>query len=301
MRKLPSLNALRAFEAAARLGRMTIAAEELSVTHGAISRQIKALEAQLGRKLFEGPKNRLVLTEAGKILLPVLTSAFEQIGRGVQEAAEIDAGVIDVSCVGTLTMRWLIPRLHRFKAQQPAIDIRLSADDGPVDFMRQSFDVAIRVGRDGWPADAILVPLFAEQIGPVMSPRLLSGVKPHDELLRLPKLHTRTRVWAWSDWCARSHKSGVAMDGQYYEHFYFGLEAATAGLGIAIAPWQLVVDDMTAGRLVAPFGFIDSGQTYVALRRDRRDKPAEAFVAWLADEAAAMPVPLGFLANGERA
>jgi LysR family glycine cleavage system transcriptional activator len=295
MRKLPSLGALRAFEAAARLGRMTIAAEELSVTHGAISRQIKALEGQLGCKLLEGPKNRLVLTGAGKILLPVLTSAFEQIGRGVQEIAEIGAGVLDVSCVGTLTMRWLIPRLHRFRSQLPVPDVRLSADDGPVDFMRQSFDVAIRVGRDDWPGDAIVTPLFIEKVGPVMSPRLLAGAKHRDpdHLLRFPKLHTRTRAWAWSDWCTRSNKSGVAVEGQYYEHFYFALEAATAGLGIAIAPWQLVVDDITAGRLIAPFGFIESNQTYVALRRDRRDKPAEAFVTWLAAEAEMMPVPPG--------
>ncbi len=107
MNSLPSLNALRAFEATARLGRMTLAAEELAVTHGAISRQIKMLEGQLGCKLLEGPRNRLALTEAGKRLLPSLTSAFDQINRGVAEISPRGSRFLDVSCLGTLTMRWL--------------------------------------------------------------------------------------------------------------------------------------------------------------------------------------------------
>lgn len=293
MKSLPSLNALRAFEATARLGRMTLAAEELSVTHGAISRQIKTLEEQLGCKLLEGPKNRLTLTDAGALLLPALTTGFDCIERGVREVSDTGSSSLDVSCLGTLTMQWLIPRLHRFHRLEPQTDIRLSADDGPVDFQRHRYDVAIRVGADDWPAGATVTTLFEERVGPVLSPRLLprSGRCDLHKLAALPKLHTKTRTWAWADWCARTGAKGLTMSGQTFEHFYFALEAATSGLGVAIAPWPLVIDDVQAGRLVAPFGFVDSGQRYVVLQRSRSGKLARKFVSWLASEGKTLPAP----------
>lgn len=293
MRHLPSLNALRAFEATARLGRMTVAATELSVTHGAISRQIKALEDQLGCKLLEGPKNRLALTETGKRLLPSLTTGFDHIARGIQEVSDVDATSLNVSCLGTLTMRWLIPRLHRFQAREPDIEVRLSAADGPVDFQRHHFDVAIRVGTDPWPADANVTTLFEEVVGPVLSPRLLprSGRCDLQRLSAQPKLHTKTRPSAWTDWCARTGIKKLPASGPTFEHFYFALEAATGGLGAAIAPWPLVIDDVRAGRLIAPFGFIDSGLRYVALRRQRSGRLAQRFVSWLVAEGKALPAP----------
>jgi len=294
MARLPSLNALRAFEAAARLGRMTLAAEELAVTHGAVSHQIKTLEDQLGCKLLDGPRNRLALTESGKRLLPVLTSAFEQIGRGVADISPSGSRFLDVSCLGTLTMRWLIPRMHRFQSEHPTIEVRLTTDDGPVDFSRRLFDVAIRVGRGDWPADAQVTSLFSEHVGPVLSPNLLApgGRSGSGDLRQLPKLHTQTRLWAWEDWISRTSSTDVSLDGQKFEHFYFALEAATAGLGVAIAPWELVIDDIKAGRLVAPLGFVESGQSYVALSRQGRKSPTTQFVRWLEAEAKLMPTPL---------
>jgi LysR family glycine cleavage system transcriptional activator len=170
-RKLPSLNALRAFEAAGRHGRMTMAADELNVTHSAISRQVQLLEDGLGVPLFEGPKNRLRLTDAGKTLLAGLTSAFDQIDMSVRSVADAEDGALDVSCPGTFTMRWLIPRLYRFQADHPHIDVRLTASSRPVDFGRDGFDIAIRVGAAPWPEGADVIPLFPEQTGPVLSPR----------------------------------------------------------------------------------------------------------------------------------
>ena len=108
---------------------------------------------------------------------------------------------------------------------------------------------------------------------------------------RLTSIHTRTRRNAWTDWAARVGWKAGALPGREFEHFYFVLEAAISGLGIAIAPWQLVIDDVAAGRLVAPFGFVPSGQAYVVLRRRRRNKKAEAFVRWLVEEAATLPAP----------
>lgn len=261
-RRLPSLNALAAFEAGARLGRMTLAAEELGVTHGAISRQVKALEERLGIRLFEGRRNRLALTAAGRTLLPGLTDGFDCIERVVRAVADEAEGPLDVSVLGTFTMRWLIPRLHRFHHVHPGIDVRLSADDRPVDFRRASFDVAIRVGPGPWPTDAVATALFAEEVGPVCAPALVTGREPArlEDLAAWPKLHTFTRRDAWADWAASVGWHDASLDGRSFEHFYFVLEAATAGLGIAIAPLPLVEDDLKAGRLIAPLGFIPAAR-----------------------------------------
>jgi LysR family glycine cleavage system transcriptional activator len=292
-RNLPSLNALRAFEAAARLGRMIDAAEELGVTHGAVSRQVRMLEDVIGVKLFEGPKNRLALTGAAVLLLPELTASLDRIEQAVRKVSDIEDGVLNVSCLGTLTMRWLIPRLHRFQDTHPHVEVRLSAGDQTVAFARESFEVAIRVGASGWPKDAIVGKLFDEAVGPVASASFLRGrkIKSPADLIALPLLHTRTRRHAWPDWAAQIGWEAGVLPGREFEHFYFMLEAAVSGLGIAIAPWQLVSDDIAAGRLIAPFGFVPSGQAYVALRRRRRDRKAEAFQQWLIEEAATLPPP----------
>lgn len=255
-RRLPSLNALRAFEAAGRHGRMTQAAEELHVTHSAISRQVQHLEQLLGVDLFEGPKNALRLTDAGLRLMSGLTPAFDQLDLAVRTVADTEDGMLDVSCPGTFTMRWLIPRLYRFRALHPAIEVRLSASSQPVNFARDSFDVA---------------PALAKPV--------------HDDLHAVPLLHSSTRPHAWADWSKRSGMPVNDRSGTIYEHFYFMLEAASAGLGVCIAPWPLVADDVRSGVLSAPLGFIPHGQSYVAIRRARQHKKSAVFCAWLAEEA----------------
>ncbi|MDL2407741.1 LysR family transcriptional regulator [Rhizobium calliandrae] len=284
-RRIPSLNALRAFEAAGRHGRMTLAADELNVTHSAVSRQIQHLEDVLGVPLFEGPKNKLRLTEAGSTLLSGLSSAFDQIDMSVRSVADTKDGSLDVSCPGTFTMRWLIPRLYRFQAQYPNIEVRLAASSRPVDFTRDGFDVAIRVGAAPWPKGAEVIALFPEQTGPVISPSLERTVA--ENFAGVPQLHTRTRLRAWGDWLSRSGAPIEAGTRVEYEHFYFMLEAASAGLGVCVAPWPYVTDDIRFGRLAAPLGFIDSGHHYVALRRARRNRKSELFCEWLRKEAQA--------------
>ena len=280
------LNALRAFEAAARLGRMSDAADELGVTHSAISRQIRSLEARLGVRLFEGARNRPRLSDAAQSLLQDLTPAFDSIEEAVFRITNPERQPLDVSCLGTLAMRWLIPRLYRFQDAHPAIDIRLTSDDGPVDFRRQRIDVAIRVGPGNWPQDATKTLLFEDRVGPVLSPALCAADRISDatDLAGCPLLHTETRPNAWADWCAKSGAS-LELGGRQFEHFYFMLEAATAGLGVAIAPEVLVQDDLAAGRLFAPFGFVASGQTYVALSRRGLMSQGTAFLAWLEGQA----------------
>lgn len=282
-RRIPSLNALRAFEAAGRHGRMTLAADELNVTHSAVSRQVQQLEDVLGVPLFEGPKNSLRLTDAGTRLLAGLSPAFDQIDMAVRLVADTDDGPLDVSSPGTFAMRWLIPRLHRFQTLHPGIEVRLTSSAKPVDFTRDSFDVAIRVEAGPWPAGTEATVLFSERSGPVLSRALARSALRN--FAGLPWLHSRTRRLAWSDWCARTGTPMAGGTETEYEHLYFMLEAAMAGLGVCIAPWPFVFADIKAGRLTAPRGFIESGKDYVALRRARRHRKSALFCEWLQAEA----------------
>jgi DNA-binding transcriptional LysR family regulator len=200
----------------------------------------------------------------------------------VRAVADTGEGLLDVSCPGTFTMRWLIPRLYRFRDTHPEIEVRLSASSLPVNFQRDGFDVAIRAGQGDWGADVIATDLFAESTGPVLAPALLH----HDpDLSHVEALHTRSRKGAWRAWADRTGRAIPAGNGVEYEHFYYMIEAALSGLGMCIAPWPLVADDVRSGRLVAPYGFTQSGQNYVALRRARPHRKAALFCEWLTGEA----------------
>lgn len=290
VRSLPSLNALRAFEAAARLGSVTAAAAELHVTHGAVSRQVKQLEQALGTALFHRAGTGLRLSEAGARLLPVLTSAFDLMEAGVAQAARARGGNLIVSCLGTFTMRWLIPRLFAFRAAHPDIEVQLSASDAPVNFLRDRFDLAIRTARPPWPADMIAKPFIVEEVGPVLSAALQERLRLRtvEDLARATLLHTDTRISAWPDWFASVGQAEVQPAAiQTFEHFYFMLQAAASGLGVAIGPKPVIEDDLSAGRLVAPFGFVRSGLSYVSLRPHADDSRAALFEAWLLEQSAA--------------
>lgn len=263
-----------------RHGQMRLAADELNVTYSAVSRQVWLLEEILGVPLFQGPRNKLVPTEAALDLQPALQDAFDRRQDAVQRVMYREKRMVDVSYLSTLAMCWLIPRLADFQALYPGIEIRLTADDGPVDFSRQRLDVAIRIGRGPW--DEAATTLFADAAGPVLSPKLAdpSVLRDPRSLLGLPLLHTKARPAAWPNWC-RLHGLTPPAGGRVFEHFYFMLEAATAGIGVVIAPEVLARDDLAAGRLVAPHGFKDTGQFYVALLPRHATKEAQAFVRWL--------------------
>lgn len=295
---IASLNALRAFEAAGRLGRMVAAAEELHVTHGAVSRQIKQLEEALGIRLFEGPKNRPVLTEAGRHMLPLLTSAFDQIDRAIHEVADTAGGVLTVSCPGTLMMRWLIPRLHDFNDLHPDIEVRVVASDGRVDLARAAHDIAIRllprpIEKSDDMATAVL---FDEAVGPVMTATLAedAGVSSVEDLRGVRLLNTRSRPESWHHWLNAIGAQVPPHDKEAeYEHFYFLFEAVLAGLGVGLLPWQLAADEIGSGRLVAPFGFSDNGQSQVILWRRGARARERTFVDWAVAEGKKMAPPPG--------
>ena len=268
-RRLPPLKALPAFEEAARHLSFSAAARELNLTHGAISRQMKSLETHLGVRLFRRLNRRVELTDAGAAFLPAARTALDVVeASAARLSAATRQGPLVVSCLPTFMMRWLIPRLYDFNARHPAIDVRLSASSAAVDFARQGVDVAIRIGVGPWPDGIETHAFMNEEIGPVCSPALAERGKlrrPSD-LGQHTLLHTETRADAWADWLARSKTTNIeAAKGQRFEHFYFLLEAAVAGLGIAVAPKPLVMEDLKLGRLVAPFGFVKSGRQYCLL------------------------------------
>lgn len=268
-RQLPPLKALPAFEIAADRLSFSAAAEELHVTHGAISRQVKTLEDHLGVALFRRFNRRIELTEAGLALLPFVRQALHRLESGaVQVAVRSRQGPLVVSCLATFMMRWLIPRLYGFSATHAGIEVRLSASHTPVDFARDGIDAAIRIGKAPWPGGITAHPFLEDRVGPVCSPVWLAAnrlVRPSD-LKRHMLLHTETRAQAWPDWIAATGTKGINVSsGLRFEHSYFSLEAAASGLGVAIGSLPLVETDVKSGRLVAPFGFVASDRYYCLL------------------------------------
>jgi LysR family glycine cleavage system transcriptional activator len=254
-RRLPSLNALRAFEAAARHLSMVRAAEELHVTPGAVSQQIKQLEDALGQSLFKRGKV-LALSDAGRTALPLLSDAFDRLER---VAAQLRAGGNDgplvISTPPTFAARWLVPRLEDFQTRHPEIELRLLATRRVVDFAVEDVDLAVRFGTGDFPGLRV-ERLMPEAIIPVAAPSLAEGVATAADIARRPllddELHTGNQIIPdWETWLA---SQGVALAAplrvQHFGDANLIIQAATAGLGIALVWRSLVEDDLSAGRLV---------------------------------------------------
>ncbi|WP_430447491.1 MAG: LysR family transcriptional regulator [Pseudomonas piscis] len=290
-RDLPPLNALRAFEATARLNSVSQAAEQLHVTHGAVSRQLKVLEEHLGLSLFSKDGRGIKLTDAGVRLRDASSEAFERL-RDV--CAELTQGSADapfvLGCSGSLLARWLIPRLGRLNADLPDLRLHLSAGEGDLDPRRPGLDALLVFAEPPWPADMQVHELASERIGPVLSPRYAGYPRLHQgpasALVAEPLLHTTSRPQAWPSWARRNGIAPEALKyGQGFEHLYYLLEAAVAGLGVAIAPEPLVAEDLLAGRLVAPWGFCDTpGQLALWSPKRAADGRARQLAQWLKTE-----------------
>lgn len=258
MRKLPPLNAVRAFEAAARHVSFTKAAGELHVTHGAVSRQVALLEQWLGTALFMRTSSLLKLTEEGRLYLAEITAALDRVAVAssqVQERGALTA--LRISAPPTFTMRWLIPRLSGFQRRLPEVEIKLTTSMAAVNFQEHDYDVAIR-GQHAPLEHGHSVRFMTELIVPVCHVDLLEGgalVRPHD-LAQHTLLSYQTEPHAWVDWLAAAGlPSGFRAAGQLnFEQMYFALQAAAEGLGVVLVPLFLVADDIAAGRLAAPFG-----------------------------------------------
>jgi LysR family glycine cleavage system transcriptional activator len=254
--RLPPLNALRAFEAAARHESFTRAAAELSVTQGAVSHQVKALESELGVRLFNRAPRGLVVTEAGKEFLVAVRDGFDRIALGTERLLQRqNAGVLTVSTSPDFAAKWLVHRLGGFVEAHPEIDLRVSASLHHVDFAREEVDVAVRHGDGNWPG-LDTVRLCAEQLFPVCSPKLLSGRKrlgkPAD-ILKYPLIHTGTRA-DWTTWLqAAGIDDSKVRHGPVLNRDSMAIDAAINGQGLALARTTLSAFDIVNGRRVRPF------------------------------------------------
>jgi DNA-binding transcriptional LysR family regulator len=270
---------------------VSLAAEQLSVTHGAISRQIKALEQELGISLFVKDGRGLKLTDAGSRLRDAASDAFDRL-RDV--CAELSQSASDapfvLGCSGSLLARWFIPRLGRLNADLPDLRLHLSAGEGDLDPRRPGLDALLMFAEPPWPADMEVFELASERIGPVLSPRFarFEALRhaPATALLTEPLLYTASRPQAWPSWARHNGIDPHALQhGQGFEHLYYLLEAAMAGLGIAIAPEPLVADDLRAGRLAAPWGFSETpAQLALWIPRRAVDGRARQLARWLKNE-----------------
>jgi LysR family glycine cleavage system transcriptional activator len=307
LRRLPPLNALKAFEAAARHESFTRAAEELCVTQGAVSHQVKALEEQLGLKLFNRERQRLAITEAGRDYLAVARDAFDRIALGTERLLQRQSsGVLTVSTSPDFAAKWLVNRLGRFAEAHREIDLRVSAAMHHVDFAREEVDLAVRHGDGNWPGlDAIR--LSAEELFPVCSPKLLAGrkgMKKPSDVLNYPLLHLDDRK-AWSSWLEAAGVSAAAAmsHGPVVNRASMVIDAAVDGQGIALARTTLAAWDLINGRLVRPFEVsLRLSKTYwiVCPKATAGVPKIETFRKWLLAEAAADVRRLGALARTKR-
>lgn len=290
--RLPPLNTLRAFEAAARNLSFTKAADELFVTQAAISHQIKTLEEALGVKLFKRLNRALLLTEEGQTLLPNVRQALDLIGQGVNKLARVEAtGPLNVSTLPSLAAGWLVPRLTRFREAHPEIDIRLTAGERLVDFSRDDVDVAIRYGRGKY-ADLISDRFMEEEIFPVCSPTLIEeGEHPlrnPEDLKHHTLLHDDMPA-GWAEWLKAAKIDGVdATHGPYFDMSALVIQAAVQGQGVALGRSTLAEAALENGLLVRPFDLtipIDFAY-YIVCPPEYYNRPkVRAFREWLLTEA----------------
>ena len=297
-RRLPPLNALRAFEAAARHMNFSRAADELSVTPGAVSQQIQNLEDYIGAALFKRTPKGLLLTDGAQTALPALREAFDRLAEAASllTAAE-DGRRLTVSAAPSFAAKWLVPRLGRFEAAHPEVDVWLSAGLELVDFTSGEVDLAIRYGTGRYPGLEVSR-LLGETVSPVVSPRLLEEVPLHDlaDLSRHVLLHDGSpdaddSCPDWSMWLAARGVKGVdGARGPRFNQSSLVIEAAVNGRGAALAKQTLAQADLDAGRLAVPFDIataVDFAYYIVHPKAKGRLSQVKAFVAWLLAEAEA--------------
>ncbi len=296
---LPSLNALRAFEAAGRHLSFSKAAEELHVTPAAVGHQVKALEHDLGAVLFERLNRALLLTPAGQSLLPGLSEVFYRVTEVVETFRRRDANrPLTVSMPPSFGAAWLVPRLERFRDRHPDIDVRLDVDNRIVDLIHDDVDVGLRYGLGDYPGMRVDC-LLSEEVFPVCSARLLEGEHPLRELADL-RWHSLLHVdgfvqddyWPdWSMWLRSAGMSGMEVRrGLHFNQTSLALQAAVRGQGVALGSRVLAGNDLAEGWLVRPFahGTRMSFAYYMVCPEALADEPRiAAFREWIIEEAAA--------------
>lgn len=288
-KSLPPLSAIRAFEAAARLGSFTRAAEELHMTQAAVSYQIKQLEQRLGLTLFQRQPRQVVLTPPGQRLAPAVLEAFKQLHAAFAQTTQHAENELAITSLPTIAATWLVPRLGFFQLAHPRLAVRLDAGVPLVDLSQGEFDVGIRMGTGEWPAlqaDFLMPSLFT----PLCSPALRERLRTPADLLALPRFG-RERWWrAWFDAAGLPQVDLTAKPGVELDVEQHAVTAAIAGHGVAISSPLFFEHDITAGRLWRPFDVVvrDRRDYWLAYPAARRSSPKiRAFRTWLLEQAAA--------------
>jgi LysR family transcriptional regulator, glycine cleavage system transcriptional activator len=294
-RRLPPLSSLRAFEVVARHETFRAAAEELHVTAAAVIQQVKALEGFVGRKLLRRHSRGYSLTPDGVAGLEALRSGFEQLSAAVAAMTSGGHRVLTVSAVPSISAEWLVPRLHRFRAQHPDIDVLLHPSVELVDLEHSRVDLGIRYGSGSYPG-LLSERLFDDEIFPVYSPRMLNGRRPLKspaELRAHPLIHTEWTPekghWpGWSDWLRAAGVSAVnANKGLRFSDGALVIQAAVAGQGVALGHKTLALDHLAAGRLIRPFelSLVTDFGYYIVCAKKRAEEPdIVAFRRWVISE-----------------
>ncbi len=282
-RRLPFLNGIKAFEAAARTGSFARAAAELNVTPAAVSRMVHLLEGRLGLPLFERKANKLSLTPAGRAYQAGLTPLFDQLTTlTAQITAMAGARVLTVGVGPTFAVRWLIPRLADFQKRQPEVEVRFVTGGATVPF-NDEWTCGIRLGDGAWPGFCV-EPLFAANLMPVAAPALAKRLETPDDLRSATLLRVAHAGDDWTRWFKAVGLSKIRATGPEFEYYGQALQAAADGVGVAMGIRPYLDDDLRAGRLVAPFKqTVSKGeQWYLVYREARQSEPAfTAFRAWL--------------------
>ena len=298
MTLLPPLNSLRAFETAGRLLSFSKAADELNVTPGAISQQIRSLEDFLEISLFKRRNRSIVLTDSGQIFLPLLSDGFSSITQAVDAVRKSQRDdTLTISAAPSFTSKWLIPRLCKFQAHYPDIDVRIDASNRLVDFVREDIDVGIRFGTGDFP-DLNSVYLFSFDLIPVCSPGLLNqdkGMTSPDDLRHYTLLHGNYEDVdsSWPDWGMWLATAGVddidVSRGIFFNQSEMIMEAALEGQGVALVASVMAVDEIEAGRLIQPFETrlpVRLCYHLVTTEQKARSEKVTAFRNWLVAESA---------------
>jgi LysR family transcriptional regulator, glycine cleavage system transcriptional activator len=292
MRKLPPMSTLRSFEAAARLLSFSKAADELLVTHGAVSRSIRSLEDYLGIKLFKRNIRAVVLTQAGANYFSVVRELLDKLSSAtVTLMDQQSSGVVNVSTLDSFAAKWLVPRLFRFSQKHGDIDVRLATSEQLANFSSDGIDLVIRYGRGTYPGLTSEL-LVKEELTPVCSPKLMQGEHPPRTLADL-RHHTLIHDEFPIDWVSWLRFAGApeidARRGIRFQSSVHAVQAAVQGDGIVLGRSALVADDLKAGRLVQPFALTQPTDLayYVVYPPQSIARPkVKAFRDWLIDEAA---------------
>ncbi len=288
-RLLPSTAALAAFESVARLRSFSAAAEELSLTQGAISRQVSGLEELLGILFFERTSRGVVLTPAGAEYAKAVGAALSQIrSASLQTMTKRHSDTLNLAILPTFGTRWLMPRIPNFVARYPQITLNFATRIGIFDFDRDGVDMAIHVGQPDWPGGDCTF-LMEEMVTPVCSPAFLAKhpIERPEDLLALPLLHMASRPGAWSHWFQSLGVAGGASQGMRFEQFGNVAQACAAGLGVALMPLFLIDSELSAGQIVQPYPHqVRSPSAYYAVAPMTKTdfRPVVAFRSWLLEE-----------------